>query len=276
MDSVLPAGWSEDKDLFEWVADAIRRGDMDYLDSLFSKYYDKFANVNRDAGELTVFPWMRQMVDPFGCDKTKNTITRAVTVAAGFLAVTEKTRQGADWEDEWWSPDPYTGAAGLTDLATAMENCDAFNHGTLRERVSFSGGTGKQYALMRYFDPGATGCNNNACVGDQCSTCGERIAWVQSHDGLSWQDAANKVADEFPDGTCDTCAGRGVDSDKKGSTQGFAIFNFDDREVSFTLYLPQRLQGTLATNCVTKQTMSTKTTFQVTLGANQFQMFESS
>lgn len=274
MDSVLPAGWSEDKELFEWVADAIKSGDMDHLDLLFSKYYDKFARVNRDAGDLLVFPWMRQMLDPFGCNKAKNTIARAVTVAAGFLAVTEKTRQGTDWEDEWWSPDPYVGTAGLVDLATAMENCDAFNHGTLRERLAVSGGTRKQYALMRYFDRGATGCSNKACVGENCATCGERIAWVESHDGLSWQDAANRVADEFPDGKCDACAGRGVETMVGGSTQGFAIFNFDDREVSFTLNLPQRLRGKIARDCVTRQTLSANANLQVRLGANQFQMYE--
>jgi hypothetical protein len=285
MDSVLPAGWSEDKELFEWVADAVRSGDMNYLDRLFSRYYDRFANVNKERGELVTFPWMRQMIDPFGCDKAKNAMTRAVTVAAGFLAVTEKTREGADWEDEWWAPDPYTGTAELVNLASAMEACDSFNHGTLRARIGIAGGTRKQYALMRYFDEGGTGgatdgCGAMACHDRDCHTCGDRIAWVQSNGGVSsWQEAANQVANEFPDGTCDKCAGKGTvvepppDEGRK-STQGFAVFNFDDRETSFTLKLPKRLQGKTATNCVTAAEMETKTSLQVTLGANQFQMFE--
>merc|ERR1712048_744037 len=147
MESILPGSWNDDKEIFGWVANDIKWGNMDDLDGLFAKYYDKYADVNRDAGDLLIFPWMRQMLDPFGCDKRKNMIARAVTVAAGFLAVTEKTRKGAAWEDEWWTPDPYTGAAGLQDLAIAMENCDAFNHGTLRERLQISGGTQKQYAI---------------------------------------------------------------------------------------------------------------------------------
>merc|ERR1711959_114913 len=115
---------------------------------------------------------------------------------------------------------------------------------------------------MRFFDADK-GCSNKACSGENCATCGERIAWVQSHEGLSWQDAANKVADEFQDGKCDACAGRGVEPKEGGSTQGFAIFNFDDREATFTLNLPQRLRWKVVTNCMTKQTMSTKATLQV-------------
>jgi glycosidase len=65
MDSVLPASWGEDKEIFIWIADKIKRDDMNGLDDLLGKYYDKFAQANRDAGELVTFPWMRQMVDPF-------------------------------------------------------------------------------------------------------------------------------------------------------------------------------------------------------------------
>jgi len=73
MDSVLPAGGHEELRLFGWAADAISRGDMSGLDRIFRDNYDKFAEVNRVNGDLVVFPWMRQMIDPFGCDKAKNT-----------------------------------------------------------------------------------------------------------------------------------------------------------------------------------------------------------
>merc|ERR1719343_509986 len=176
------------------------------------------------------------------------------------------------------APTPYTGTANLKDLATAMESCDAFNHGTLRERITVSGGTHKQYAIMRYFDYGSGaggGCEKNSCLKGQCNTCGERITWLQDHELLSWQEAATKVVREFPDGTCDACAGIvNDDSQSDSSSQGFAIFNFDDREVTFSVHLPQRFQNKKAMDCVTRGEINPGTTFEVTLGANQFQMFQ--
>lgn len=151
LDGILPGGWNEQFRMWNRLVTGIQWGDMNRVDSSF-EYYDRLAKNNENTGYPGLL-WQRQHIDPFACHKDLNTITRAASVAGGYLAAVEEARKDEhDWESShWWEPDPYTGTVGLSELARGMEACEAFNHGTRRKRLEvLSPSGGKQYALYRY------------------------------------------------------------------------------------------------------------------------------
>merc|ERR1712048_1463818 len=105
---------------------------------------------NNYAGIL----WQRHHNLPFGAGgPARNALARAISVAGGYFAAVEDPGKPEKWweEGEWWAADPYTGTETMMkDLASAMQRCDAFAHGTEREPLAVT--AGRRLALACNWD----------------------------------------------------------------------------------------------------------------------------
>mmetsp|Transcript_100798 Transcript_100798/g.284269 ORF Transcript_100798/g.284269 Transcript_100798/m.284269 type:complete len:720 (-) Transcript_100798:208-2367(-) len=200
LDGILPGGWDEQFRMWNRLVDGIRRGDMSRVDASF-EYYDRLAENNVATGYPGLL-WQRQHIDPFDCDQELNTITRAVSVAGGYFAAVEEARVDQNaWEsNHWWEPDPYTGTPALNDLVHALEACEAFGHGTRRERLQVISRAGSQYALSRYVEGGAAGLAVFNFEGSEISVTvalPSRFAGRRALDCVTGTEASEPLSDTF-------------------------------------------------------------------------------